>query len=143
MAWKDGLTIASCVIALLFLVGLAIYTWIKWRRREIKELRQTQEQVHIRKISRPGDPERQQNDLPTYTSVTADAAEPTIVIENDTPKVQRSYQNQALEVRSVGNLSARARKEQETNRNDRNRAATAPVGQANGQVVYQSEKTWL
>ena len=142
-AWKDGLTITSCVIALLFLVGMAIYTWIKWRRREIEELRKTQEQVHIRKISRPDDPERQQNDLPTYTSVMADASEPTIVVENNAPRAQRGYQNQALEVRSVGDLSARARKEQEMNRNDRGRAATAPAGQANGLVDHQSEKTWL
>ena len=139
MTWKNGLTIASCVIALFFLVGIAIYSWIKWRKRQIKKMRQTDQQVRVRKITLPG--EEEQPELPSYSSAVRNAVEPTIVVENDvTPKVQRSYQNQALEVRSVNNLSEKARNEQKM---VRPRAATEPVKSMKRKVENSSEKTWL
>lgn len=140
-AWKDGITIASCIIALLVLVGMSIYTWVKWRRRQIKERRESQPQVRVRKVTLPGEDPEGQNELPPYHSVVQNAAEPTITVENDvTPQVRRSYQNQALEVKSFNDLSQRADKEESATRT---RATTVPVDKTNGQVETASEKTWL
>ena len=139
-AWKDGITIASCIIALLVLVGMAIYTWVTWRRRKITERGETQQQVRVRKITLPGE-EAHETELPSYSSVVQSAAEPTIVVENKaTPKVRKSYQNQALEVKSFGDLSARAPNEQLASQTH---AATEPVGKMNGKMENTSEKTWL